>query len=99
MPTQQIEVDQPVGIAFENHHPAIAALGDVAPRGALVATTRANPAMANEECGKRAEDPGESGERPVWFPPGTPLSGLALFRPRFPGPTGSPPSAGGFVGN
>ena len=32
MPARQIEVHQPVGIAFENDLAGVAALGDVAPR-------------------------------------------------------------------
>ena len=53
---QMPSVDQAVGIAFENGLAGIAALGDLARRDVSIAATRANRAMINEECGKRAED-------------------------------------------
>ena len=49
-------MEEAVGVAFENHLAGIAAEGDVAPRDVSIATTRANRAMINKECGKRAED-------------------------------------------
>jgi len=56
MPAQQVEVDPAVRIAFESGLAGIAALGDLARRDVSIAATRANRAMINEECGKRAED-------------------------------------------
>jgi len=62
------EVDQPAGIAFENGLAGIAALGDVVRRFnrhhacgtddrlPSSVNSRANRAMINEECGKRAEE-------------------------------------------
>jgi len=77
MLARQVEVDQAAGIAFENHLAGIAAEGDVAPRDVSIATTRANRAMINKECGKRAEDlRGNRGTSrlspvsPLRFPPG-----------------------------
>jgi hypothetical protein len=56
MLAQQVEVNQAVGAAFEDHLASIAAPGDVAPRDVSIAATRANRATINEKCGKRAED-------------------------------------------
>ena len=62
------EVDPAVGIA---------ALRDVARRGASIAATRANRAMINEECGKRAENiRGTSRLSPVS------QAGLAVLNPQ-----------------